>query len=93
MTALWKVLDGCFGLGVEARWEKGVLFFPIPGGANMPKSFGVKVGPVSMTAQIKRAFRLRLDLNQQGALFPQRENPSVPRGHKREFTRGRCSEK
>lgn len=73
-----------------------MFFFPIPGGANMPKSFGVKVGPayvdsghlVSPTAQIKRAFRLRLDLNQQGALFPQRENPSVSRGDTRENSLG-----
>lgn len=29
---------------VEARWEEGVLFFPIPRVVNIPKSFGVKVG-------------------------------------------------
>lgn len=58
-----------------------MLFFPVHGGANIPESFGVKVGLrrhildtlVSMT---KEPLDLD-DLNQQGALFPQRENPSV----------------
>lgn len=63
-----------------------MLFFPIPRVVSIPKSFGVKVSLglqsghilVRVTvAQIKRAFRLRLDLNQQGAVFPQRENPSI----------------
>lgn len=87
-----QILDGCLGW---SRSKMGKVCYSSRSGQYSWKLWpqrwpGLDTFWTHSGEHDKRAFGLRLDLNQQGALFPQRENPSVLIGCT-EFTRLRFS--